>query len=211
MNCRRWAAESGIQKWGRVLLTSSGFETPDGRVNHSIREKFFELLGMPVEETKVLFIPTAAISEEARYYANLCKQELIDVGVLEENIVEHDVDGSMAEAEAMGFDVIYITGGSTAHLLERIKRTGFDEIIKKMVFANKLYMGVSAGSIIATPNINKDDVLNPDSAGLALVQAYISVHCTDETTEQTLPLPHLTLTDRQAVWVTYSGFEVIEG
>jgi len=212
MNCRRWAAEDGTQKWERVLLTSSGFETPDGKVNHKIKDKFIELLGKPAGEARVLFIPTAAISEEARYYAGLCNQELIDVGITEENIVQHDIDGNMTEAEAMSFDVIYLTGGSTTHLLQRIKETGFDNIIKKMVHGNKVYVGVSAGSIIATPNIDQSDVLNPDTAGLALINAYINVHCNEETVlRNDLPLPHVTLTDGQALWVSYSGYEILEG
>lgn len=209
--CRRLAADSGKHKWEGVLLTSSGFATPEGQDNSRIREKFVELLGKPVNHAKVLFIPTAAISEEAKHYVKLCKEELVEAGILAANIMEHDIDGNLTMEEAMDYDVIYITCGNTRHLLERIKQTGFDRIIKAMVFGGKVYVGVSAGSIIATPNIDRQDVMNPDTAGLALVHAYISVHCTDSTNQLTLPLPHLTLTDRQAVWVTYSGFEVIEG
>lgn len=209
--CRRWAADAGRHKWEKVLLTSAGFETPDGMVNEGIRRKFLELLGIPPGEAKILFIPTAALSDEAKYYAGLCKQELLGLGIAQENIMEHDIDGDLTVAEALGFDVIYITGGSTSYLLKRIRQTGFDKIIKAMVFGGKVYVGVSAGSIIAAPNINNLDVLNSETAGLALVHAYISVHCANNTKQLTLPLPHLTLTDRQAVWVTYSGFEVLEG
>lgn len=213
-NCRNWAAALGKQKWERVLLTSAGFKTPDGEINSNIRSIFLELLGKPAEETKALFIPTAAVSDAAKRYAAMCKEELLGVGIMEEFITEHDIDGTLTETEAMSFDVIYLPGGSTSHLLERIRETGFDSIIKRMVYANKVYVGVSAGSIIATPNIDKADVLNPDTqtAGLALVHAYIDVHCTELTSRHTdLPLPHIRLTDRQALWVTYAGFTVIEG
>ena len=209
-NCHKWA--TAVVKWDRVLLTSAGFETPEGEVNINIKRRFLELLGKPAEETEVLFVPTAAVSDVAKTYAAMCKEELIGVGIREEHIKEHDIDGTLTEAEAMSFDVIYFPGGSTAHLLQRIKDTGFDSIIKRIVHANKVYVGVSAGSIIATPNINKADVTNPDTAGLALVHGYIDVHCTDTAIQRTdLPLPHIALTDRQALWVTSAGFEVVEG
>jgi len=210
-NCRQWAKEAGIHRWERVLLTSAAFATPDGRENSKLKQKFLELLGKLPEDARVLFVPTAAITDGAKYYAGLCKEELLEMGFKEANIVEHELDGSLTEAEAMEFDILYIPGGNTRHLLNRIKETGFDRIIKKMVYANKVYVGVSAGSLIATPNIDKDDPLNPESAGLALVHAYLSVHCTDETQLTDLPLPHIALTDRQALWVTYSGFGIIEG
>ena len=127
---------------------------------------------------------------------------------------EVHIDGALTEAEAMSFDAVYFPGGNTSHLLERVRSTGFDRIIKRMVYANKVYVGVSAGSIIATPNINKADTGNPDTqaAGLSLLHAYIDVHCEDGTKPRTdLPLPHVPLTDRQALWVTCTGFELIEG
>lgn len=212
--CRKWAADSGVHKWDRVLLTCTAFATPLGEENTKIKERFLAMLGKPPAEAKVLFVPTAAITDEARYYARLCKEELLEMGFINANINEHDIDGSMTVAEAFAYDVLYIPGGNTRHLLDRVKETGFAGIIKKMVYANKLYVGVSAGSLIATPNIDKDDVMNPETqtAGLALVHAYLSVHATDETILRTdLPLPHIALTDRQALWVTYSGFEIIEG
>lgn len=71
-------------------------------------------------------------------------------------------------------DVICFTGGDTQHLIRRIKDTGFDAIIKQMVYTNKVYVGVSAGSLIATPNIREP--LDKTTAGLALVHAYLSVY-----------------------------------
>lgn len=54
----------------------------------------------------------------------------------------YDIDGSLTIDEAMKHDVIYFTGGDTEHLLVRIKETRFNSIIKKMVYANKVYVGV---------------------------------------------------------------------
>lgn len=208
--CRKWAAESGKQVWSNVLLTSAGwFYDIDGGVKENIRQRFLNMLGKPVSEAKVLFIPTAAINDEARKMAGKCRDELLHAGINPENITVYDVDGSLSADEAMTQDMIYFTGGDTGYLLRRIKDTGFDAIIKKMVYANKVYVGVSAGSVIAAPNIR--DPYDEKAAGLALVHAYINVHQPEGTPARTdLPLPYIPLTDNQALAVSWEGYEVVE-
>lgn len=208
--CRRWAAESGKPAWRNVLLTSAGFEDMDGKQKPNIVDCFREMLGKSANDAKVLFIPTAAVNNEAKEMADWCRKELIHIGILPENISTYDIDGGLYEDDAMTYDVIYFTGGDTGHLLQRIKETGFDIIVKKMVYTNKVYVGVSAGSIIATPNIG--DPFDESTAGLCLVNAYLSVHCPENMELRTdLPLPHIPLTDNQALVVTCDGYKVVEG
>lgn len=212
--CRRWAGESGHRVWDNVLLTSAGWFTDiDGGVKTNIRDRFLKMVheaAGDAKSAKVLFVPTADIDCESRLMVGKCMDELLDTGILKENIFTYDIDGSMSEAEVMKYDVIYFTGGSTGHLLKRIKDTGFDSIVKKMVYANKVYVGASAGSIIATPNIG--GAFDEKTAGLSLVNAYISVHMPANGMGRTdLPLPHIPLTDNQALAVSWAGYEIIEG
>lgn len=206
--CRNWAAASGKHRWEKVLLTSAGWFGMNGEVRTNIQRRFQEMLGKPADEAKVLFIPTAAISEEAFEMVGKCRDELLRTGILPENITVYNIGDPITTAEAMTYDCIYFTGGSTGYLLRRIKETGFDRIIKAMVYANKVYVGVSAGSLIATPDIGG---LFEETSTLALVNAYISVHSPKGTTARTdLPLPHIPLSDDQALAVKWNGYEVIE-
>lgn len=208
--CRCWAAESGKPAWRNVLLTSAGFEDMDGKQKSNIADCFREMLGKSANDAKVLFIPTTAVNNDAKEMDDWCRRELIHIGILPENITTYDIDGSLYEDDAMTYDVIYFTGGDTGYLLRRIKETGFDIIIKKMVYTNKVYVGVSAGSIIATPNIGNP--FDESTAGLCLVNAYLSVHCPENMELRTdLPLPHIPLTDNQALVVTCDGYKVVEG
>lgn len=50
-------------------------------------------------------------------------------------------------------DIIHVNGGSTFYLLLQARKSGFDKWIKKAVEAGKIYTGSSAGSIVASPNI----------------------------------------------------------
>lgn len=208
--CRRWAAQSGKNVWDKVLLTSAGFEDYNGNPKVNIIDCFLRMLDMPIAEAKILFVPTAAVDKETRELAKLCKQELINIGAKEERIHVYEIDGSMKEDEAMSYDVIYFTGGDTNYLLRCIKEAKFDKIIKKMVAANKVYVGVSAGSLIATPNIG--NAYEARTAGLCLLNAYLDVHCNEQTpAREDLPLIHIPLTDNQAIAVSWEGYQLIEG
>jgi len=205
--CRKWAAEGG-RTWSNVLLTSAGWEDEQGNVKQNIRNRFLAMLGKPPEEARVLFVTAAAVSDEHRYYAGLCRRQLINAGIRDIHIEPCDLEHPLSAGDAMPYDVVYLTGGDTVRLLRRIRETGFDAVIKKMVYADKVYVGVSAGSLVAAPSIGGP--YDKESAGLALVNAYLSVHCPAEARPRTdLPLPHLALTDSRALAVSCTGYELV--
>lgn len=207
--CRGWAAAQGKARWQNVLLTSAGWVRSDDSVKSNIMGRFQEMLPCPPEKARVLFIPVAAIDEEALRMAEKCRQELLAAGIVPEHIVTYMLDGALTLKDAMGYDVVYCTGGDTQHLRSRVMETGFDQVIKAMVYANKVYVGISAGSILATPNIG--DPYDADSRGLALLNAYLSVHCDVGAASEAPPLTRLSLTDEQAAAVSWEGYTLIEG
>ncbi|MCL2188526.1 MAG: Type 1 glutamine amidotransferase-like domain-containing protein [Defluviitaleaceae bacterium] len=213
--CRKWAAQSGKQKWHKVLLTDAGWYHDYRPYNQStlkknILRRFHELLEKPAAQARVLFIPTAANGDAYFPAVGKCLAELLSAGIHPNHITLHEIDGTLTLEKALEHDAIYVTGGHTAHLLRQIKQFKFDEIIKKMIFANKLYVGASAGSLIATPNIG--DPYSAETSGLCLINAYITVHCEAGTPARTdLPLPHIPLTENQALEVRWDGYTLIEG
>jgi len=44
-----------------------------------------------------------------------------------------------------------------------------------------------------------------------LINAYLSVHSQESSVSADRPLPHILLTDSQALWVSWNGYELIEG
>lgn len=209
MVCRNWVMEEGKDIYQKILLTSAGFEDIQGELKPNITACFLELLEKPVEKAKVLFIPAAAIEEEEHKMADWCYKELLHVGILAENIMIYNLDRKIDDKEAMSFDVVYFTGGNTRHLLKALKSSGFFLTVKKMAYLNKLYVGVSAGSLIATPNITL--AKEEETEGLCLIQAYLSVHCVEDSRHRkVLSLPHICLKDNQALLVTGNEFRLVE-
>lgn len=179
----------------KILLTSAGFENP------GIRRCFLELLGKPAAEAQALFIPTAAIDEDARAVLPKCKGDLLGAGVLPEHITDFDLDCTMSVEELAGYDAVYFCGGSTEYLLERIKAVGFDRALDAALERGLVYVGVSAGSIIAAQNL---------PGNLGYLPRKLDVHCESGSPCGNLPEGTVYLTNAQAVKLMGRDAEVIE-
>ena len=58
------------------------------------------------------------------------------------------------ESDLNPYDFIYMSGGNTAYTLQQSQKTGFISLIKKFIREKgKIYIGTSAGSIIAGPRL----------------------------------------------------------
>ena len=202
--------------WENVLLTDSGFFNPFDltRPLAPIVERFTQMAAGPFSQARVLFIPAAACDEEAKHLAAILYSELIWLCFSPENIVPYMLDRSLPLEEALSYDVMFVTGGWCEHLLKLIQKVKFQETVRAFVFANKVYVGVSAGSVIATPNImgTFERFPSPAMKGLGLVHAYLDCHCDMRPglTEKALSFPHVLLHFNQALAVNSAGYERIE-
>lgn len=99
-------------------------------------------------------------------------------------IIARDVEPDQLDATLGGLDALYVAGGSTFALLEALKTTGNDAVIVDHVRAGLPYIGTSAGSIIAGPDIAPaslmddpaDGPLLRDTRGLALIDTTVVPH-----------------------------------
>ena len=194
----------------KLLLTSAGFE------NQKIAKKFLELLNKPISEVKVVFIPTAARTPEEVEYIKKAKKEIIVTGVKSKNIKTLNLDHPVDYTEVRGFDAIYVCGGNTFFLLKKVKESGFDKILKEFLEEGKLYVGVSAGSIIVGPDIeiagwgseaDINDIELKDLKGLNFTSLAVYPHYKVrlkkeiENYRKRVAYEVVTLTDRQALLI----------
>ena len=155
----------------KLLLTSSGFE------NKILKYKFLELVGKPADRIRILFIPTAANGEKDTSYVDLDKKKIFETGITPENFIEYDLDKDVSDISLDEIDVIYVEGGNTFYLIDKVRKTGFDKKIKEMVERGIVYVGASAGSILAGPNI---DMTNPETHDDFGVTDYTGLNLTDK-------------------------------
>ena len=146
----------------RVMLTSCGLET------EQIKKHFLKMLGKEPADTKALFIPTAAIDADAIEVLPKCMNDLLKCGIPKESIRVFDLHRNMPTDELKTFDVVYLTGGWTSYLLERINDTGFRNTLLDYIRDGGFVIGVSAGSIIFANNL---------PGNLGLLDTKLDVHC----------------------------------
>lgn len=148
----------------RVLLTSAGLET------EKIKEYFVNMIGKDMALVKALFIPTAAIDAGAIEVLPKCMNDLLKCGIQNKNIKVYDLHIGMEMDELRQYDVVYLCGGDTTYLLERVNATGFNTTLMEYIKANGMVIGVSAGSLIFSNNL---------SGNLGLINTELDVHCVE--------------------------------
>lgn len=101
---------------------------------------------------KLLFITTAAEPEmggDMTWLAN-DRQAIVDAGfdVMDYTITDKNLD--QLKTDLAPYKYLYLSGGNTLHLLKQSQRSGFINLVKEFVNSGeKIYIGTSAGSIIA--------------------------------------------------------------
>lgn len=102
---------------------------------------------------KAIFIPTAGDPYNNKDFVEADKNALKKYGL---DITEMDVknrnEGEIREV-IDGADIVLVAGGDTFYLMEKLKESGADKIIKEFVARGGIYIGSSAGSIICCPTI----------------------------------------------------------
>lgn len=102
---------------------------------------------------KAVFIPTAGDPYDNKDFVEADRIALEKYGL---DVVEMDIKNKNEEEirEIIdGADIVLVAGGDTFYLMEKLKESGADKIIKEFVARGGIYIGSSAGSIICCPTI----------------------------------------------------------
>jgi hypothetical protein len=185
----------------RVLLTSAGLETEE------IRACFVDMAGKDMSLVKALFIPTAAINAGAIDVLPKCMNDLLKCGIQDKNIKVYDLHIGMKIDELRQYDIVYLCGGDTRYLLERMNETGFNKGLMEYIRAGGLVLGVSAGSLIFSNNL---------SGNLGLIDTKLDVHCAEGEKKGKIAYPlkdNIRLTNTCALVIRSfpNGLEIIGG
>lgn len=127
----------------KILLGSGGIRTEERR------NLFFHLMKENFEGCKkVIFIPYA--SRDYDEYTNSVKEMFSHLEF--EIIGIHELDNPLVELEKM--EGIYVGGGNTFSLVQKLHEKEILEVIRRKVLENGIpYAGVSAGANVACPTM----------------------------------------------------------
>lgn len=199
----------------KLFLTSAGLPP-------ETRDYFLKELPKKPEELKVAFIPTAADPESDKWFV---KSALDELAGLKFPVVQVDLKDPKEKVhqELENADIIYINGGNTFYLLDWVRKSGLDKYLPELLNKGKIYVGVSAGSILVGPDIalsgwdpswDKNNYIQ-DTTGLKLVDFAISPHYTEEQGlileehSKNVDYPVIALTNSQAVLVREGERQIV--
>jgi dipeptidase E len=209
----------------RFLLTSAGIK------NTSIRNALVDLLGKPIAESSALCIPTAvyAIPGGAghawRFFSGqattpMCELGWKSMGVLELTALP-SIDEELWVPMVQETDVLLVNGGDPLYLCYWMRQSGLADLLPSL---GAVYVGLSAGSMVMTPNIGEDFVRwKPPTGGdetLGMVGFSIFPHLDHEMLPDNsmadaekwaagMPAPAYAIDDQTAIKVIDGAVEVV--
>ena len=162
-----------------MILTSSLYESIE------LVKKF---LDKNTESKKILFIPTATNVDEYKKYIYLTQKAFEDFGYEVENFDVSIFSEEIVKEKLSEAKTVFISGGNTFYLLQELKRKNLTSYLKERIENGLLYIGESAGSVIAAPDIEYASIVDDktlateldDYTGLNLVDFYIVPHFEEE-------------------------------
>jgi dipeptidase E len=133
-----------------MLLTSNGIR------NDTLRSALADLIGKRFSAARVVFIPTASVAVAGDHGWLIEDLSLVHgLGWREFNILElNGLPGKLVLSRLRQADVIYVEGGNHYHLANSIIASGLAAGLAE-VLESKVYVGVSAGSMIFSRNLSK--------------------------------------------------------
>lgn len=203
-----------MQEVMKLLLTSAGI------TNRSLADALSEIAG---KELRFAYIPTAANLEAGDKHwliTNLVElQHLGSVDIVD--IAALPFDRSLPRLEQA--NVLVFGGGNPFYLMRWIRQSGLIHHIRKLL-ETRVYVGISAGSMVANPllsvrqsqNLYSEDFdKTADEAGLGLVDFFTLPHLNSQHFPKMIP----SLIDGESKGASYpiyalddqSGLQVVNG
>ena len=137
----------------KLLLTSLGIS------NDSIRAALVELLGKPIEQSRAVCIPTAIHAPPGGPTDAWLTLRELDLGWAEYGVLELTALPSLPEScwlpSLQAADYVLVGGGSTGYLSYWMWTSGLATHLPT-VLRDTVYVGASAGSMIATHSLEID-------------------------------------------------------
>ena len=173
----------------KLLLTSAGV------TNASIQAALVELLGKPIADSNALCIPTAQYAHPNvtpemawRFISGQSRLPMCDLGWKSVGVLELTALPSIDRARWVPWvqetDVLLVSGGDALYLCHWMRESGLADLLSSL--GEKVWVGLSAGSMVLTPRIGSDFVQwKPPTGGdetLGVVDFSICPHVNPEGT-----------------------------
>jgi dipeptidase E len=144
----------------KLLLTSAGVK------NQSIHNALVDMLGKPIAEANALCVPTASYGHNGgwagayRFIHGVATTPMTELGWKSLGVLELSTLPTLPrdywEPYVLETDILLVNGGDPMYLYYWIRESGLGELFASL--DDKVWMGLSAGSLVMAPRIGMDFV-----------------------------------------------------
>lgn len=146
----------------KLLLTSGGVSNP------TIQEALVDLLDKPIAESNALCIPTAMYGHPMagpgvkawQFISGTSENPMVELGWKSVGVLELTALPSIDEERWVPMvretDVLLVSGGDAPYLCHWMRQSGLADLLPSL--SEKVWVGLSAGSMVMTPRIGEDFV-----------------------------------------------------
>ncbi|MCW2604041.1 MAG: peptidase [Pseudonocardiales bacterium] len=147
----------------RMLLLSWGDSAVAGFIAGGLA------VGRDPGPARIAFVATAAepyaeaswsVEERARLIKGGYELTDVDLGATQ---------GEDLRVVLSGMDVLYVGGGNTFYLLDKVRRSGLDALLPRQFDRGMLYIGLSAGASLMGPDVEPMAIMDDPSVAPDLV------------------------------------------
>lgn len=177
---------------------------------------------------RIAFITTAAEPKpEPRPWLDADRAVFVERGFAVTDYTFTGKDADTLRRDLAAYDVLFVEGGNTYYLLQEIQKSGAMDVIRERIHQGAIYIGSSAGAIVACPTIGWTGTLDDRDAapelvntnGMGLVPFLILPHWAHEKRDarhlahnlpllQQEPYPSILLQDSQYIEVVDDMFRI---
>ena len=119
-----------------------------------------------------------------------------------ENLTIYDMHKLISKEEISKYDAIYMCGGKTEYLVERIDEVGFKDLLDYYIANGGVYVGVSAGSTCGCGRYK---------TGLDFLDNELEVHCEKGSNNGLITNNNkIYLTNNQAIFINDNSMTIFE-
>ena len=166
-----------------IILSSCGI------IDSDFKGKVLALFDKPAKFIKLLYITTATDGKiRDKSWVDAEHKSILALGIPEENIREYKISDEQIDLNA--FDAIYVRGGDTFYLMDKIREFGFDKQIRNAIKKGIPYIGSSAGAIILGTTLKPAEIYGDDLVadgqnyeGLGIINGAIIPHMNQKSDE----------------------------
>lgn len=198
----------------RLFLTSSAGEVIDDIAKH---------IGSRACGMRLAFIDTAAeVETGGKQWLRDDRSALVGAGF---DVFDYTLTGKTGRElrhDLSGIDVVLLEGGNQFYLLQQIQQSGFASVVRALIGKGVIYIGSSAGSQVAGPDLYptyrpdhvKKAPLLDGYKGLGLVDFIVFPHWGSDDLKElylTFRMAHSYTTEHKIILLTDNQYIRVEG